>query len=169
MNKVTFDDIGLKQISLENLTRLGRLRDLNFNTRPEVCVELASLMTKYMKERDDSQDSPELRAGKRLKHILVNKEPIIRDDDLLAGTTTTKIKGIPIYPQFLGQALWPELETLSKRKNNAYTISQTDIDTLNFDVFPYWMDRTVQEICRKDYQDPFCLRMMERMFFFLGS
>ncbi len=40
MNKVTFDDIGLKQISLENLTRLGRLRDLNFNTRPEVCVEL---------------------------------------------------------------------------------------------------------------------------------
>ncbi len=65
--------------------------------------------------------------------------------------------------------MWPELETLSKRKNNAYTISQTDIDTLNFDVFPYWMDRTVQEVCRKDYQDPFCLRMMERMFFFLGS
>jgi formate C-acetyltransferase len=169
MNKVTFGDISLKDITLESLPRLERLRNVHFNTRPEVCVELASLMTKYMKERDDSHDSPELRAGKRLKHILVNKEPIIHDDDLLAGTTTSKIKGIPIYPQFLGQALWPELETLRKRKNNAYNISQTDIDTLNFDVFPYWMDRTVQEVCRKDYQDPFCLRMMERMFFFLGS
>ena len=169
MNKVTLDDIGLKQITLENLPRLGRLRDLNFDTPPEVCVEIAQLMTQYMKEHSSDGDSPELMAGKRLKYILENKVAVIRADHLLAGTTTTKIKGIPIYPQFLGQALWPELETIHEREKNPYKISKRDIKTLNLDVFPYWMDRTVQEICRKDYQDSFCLRMMERMFFFLGS
>jgi pyruvate formate-lyase/glycerol dehydratase family glycyl radical enzyme len=171
MNKVTFEDIGLKDITLESesLERLKRLRDVHFNTRPEVCVELASLMTEYMKKMDDPNESSELRAAKRLKYVLENKKPIFHADDLLAGTTTTKIKGVPIYPQFLGQALWPELETISGRKKNPNVITQPDIDTLNFDVFPYWMDRTVQEVCRRDYQDPFCLRMMERMFFFLGS
>jgi formate C-acetyltransferase len=65
--------------------------------------------------------------------------------------------------------LWPELETISARKKNPNGITQEDIDTLNFEVFPYWMDETVQEVCRRDYENPFCLRMMERMFFFLGS
>jgi pyruvate formate-lyase/glycerol dehydratase family glycyl radical enzyme len=169
MSKVTFEDIGLKDITLESLPRLERLRNVHFNTRPELCVELASLMTKYMKEQDSQGDSSEVRAGKRLKYVLENKKAIIHDDDLLAGTTTTKIKGVPIYPQFLGQALWPELETISDRKKNPNGITQPDIDMLNFEVFPYWMDRTVQEVCRRDYENPFCLRMMERMFFFLAS
>lgn len=169
MNKVTFGDIALKDIPLESLPRLGRLRNVHFNTRPAVCAELALNMTKYMKEQDHPGDSPELRAGKRLKYVLEHKQALIHDEDLLAGTTTTKIKGVPIYPQFLGQALWPELETLSERVKNPYDISQTEIDALNFEVFPFWMEETVQEVCRKDFKDPFCLRMMERMFFFLAS
>jgi len=169
MNTVTFDDIGLKDITLDSLPRLERLRQVHFQTRPEVCPELASLMTTYMKEMDAPHDSPELRAGKRLKYVLENKKAVIHEDDLLAGTTTSKIKGVPIYPQFLGQALWPELETISGRKRNPYGISQDAMDTLNFDVFPFWMDRTVQEVCRKDYENPFCQRMMERMFFFLAT
>jgi len=169
MNKVTFADISLKGITLEKLPRLERLRNVHFNTRPAVCAELALNMTKYMKEQDNPGESPELRAGKRLKYVLEHKKAVIHDDDLLAGTTTTKIKGVPIYPQFLGQTLWPELETLPERKKNPYDIRQTEIDALNFEVFPYWMDRTVQEVCRKDFKDPFCLKMMERMFFFLAS
>jgi formate C-acetyltransferase len=126
-------------------------------------------MTKYMKEMDDPRDSPEFRAAKRLKFVLENKKAVIHKDDLLAGTTTAKIKGVPVYPQFLGQALWPELETLSSRKKNPYDISEEDRDALNFEVFPLWMDETVQEVCRKDYENPFCQRMMERMFFFLAT
>lgn len=168
-NKVTFDDLGLKDITLEDLPRLKRLREVHFKTRPAVCVELPLLMTRYMKEMDDASDASELRAAKRLKYVFDNKKAIIHDDDLLAGTTTTKIKGVPIYPQFLGQALWPELETISRRNKNPYGITQEEINTLNFEIFPYWMDRTVQEVCRKDFKNPFSQRMMERMFFFLDT
>lgn len=169
MNKATFGDIGLKDITLPSLPRLERLREVHFQTRPAVCAELAFFMTKYMKEMDDPRDSSELRAAKRLKYVLENKRAIIHGDDLLAGTTTSKIKGVPIYPQFLGQAMWPELETVSGRKKNPYDISRDDIDTLNFDVFPYWLDRSILEVCRKDFENPFCQRMMERMFFFLAT
>jgi len=169
MSKVTFDDLSLKDITLDNLPRLKRLREVHFDTQPEVCVELPGLMTKYMQQRDNASDSSERRAAKRLKYVLENKNAIIQENDLLAGTTTTKTKGVPIYPQFIAQALWPELETLSTRKKNPYRISQAEIDELSLKIFPYWMDRTVQEICRKDYQNPFCLRMMERLAFFIGT
>ncbi len=169
MDKVTLSDLSLRDITLDSLPRLKRLRESHFNTQSEVCTELPLLMTEYMKKMDNPSDSPELRAGKRLKCLLARKRPLIREDDLLAGTTTTKIKGVVIYPQFMAQALWPELETLSSRKKNPYRISQDEIDTLNFDVFPYWMDRTVQEVCRRDYNNPASLRMMERLVFFLCS
>jgi formate C-acetyltransferase len=168
-NEVTLNDLGLKDITLEDLPRLKRLREVHFKTRPAVCVELPSLMTRYMKEMDDESDASELRAAKRLKYVLDNKRAIIHDDDLLAGTTTTKIKGVPIYPQFLGQTLWPELETISKRNKNPYDITREEIDTLNFEIFPFWMDRTVQEVCRKDFNNPFSQQMMERLFFFIDS
>jgi formate C-acetyltransferase len=169
MNKVTFDDLSLRDITLDSLPRLKRLREVHFNTQPEVCVELPRFMTGYMRQMDNPSESSELRAAKRLKYVLKNKEALIQEDDLLAGTTTTKTKGVVIYPQFMAQALWPELETLSTRKKNPYRISQDAINTLNLEVFPYWMDRTIQEICRKDYHNPFSLRMTERLFFFLAT
>jgi formate C-acetyltransferase len=169
MSKITLEDLSLKDIALEDLPRLKRLREVHFDTQPEVCVELPQLMTRYMQQMDNPSDSSELRAGKRLRYVLENKRPLIQEDDLLAGTTTTKTKGVVIYPQFMAQALWPELETLSSRKKNPYRISQDEINTLNLEVFPYWMDRTIQEVCRKDYHNPLCQRMTERLFFFLAT
>ena len=131
MDQVSFENVSLRDISLESLPRLKRLRDVHFDTRPEVCTEFASLMTEYMQRPDSSSDSSEIQAAKRLKYVMENKKPIIHDDDLLAGTTTTKIKGIPIYPQFLGQAIWPELETISTRKRNPYGITQEEIDKIS--------------------------------------
>ena len=165
--KITHKDIHLKDITIENVSRLQRLRDIHFNIRPEVCVELPRLMTDYMKTMDVVSDSSEIRAAKRLAYVLERKKALIHDDDLLAGTTTTKIKGVVIYPQFLGQALWPELETISSRKKNPYTISHDDIDALNFDIFPFWMDRTVQEVCRSDYNNPVSQKIMERLVFYI--
>ncbi|MCP4601373.1 MAG: formate acetyltransferase [Proteobacteria bacterium] len=169
MSQVTFEDLSLKIIDFGALPRLKKLQRLHFDTQPEVCIELPLLMTQYMKQVDDSSGSSELRAAKRLKYILEKKEAIINEDDLLAGTTTTRTKGVVIYPQFMAQALWPELDTLTSRAKNPYHITQEEIDTLDMEIFPYWMDRTVQEVCRKDYNNPLCLRMTERLFFYLAT
>ena len=169
MSKVTIDDLSLRDISLDKLPRLKELRTLHFAGHPEICVELPRLMTKYMKTMDDPHDTPELRAGKRLRYILENKRPIIADNNLLAGTTTTKPIGVVLYPDFLALSIWPELETVHRRKKNPYGITPEKIEELNFEIFPYWMDRTVQEVARRTYHNPPCQQIMERIVFFLCS
>jgi len=169
MSKVTLDDLSLRDISLGNLPRLKELRRLHFASRPEICVELPRLMTRYMKTMDDPDHPPELRAGKRLKYILENKRPVIADNNLLAGTTTTKPTGVILYPDFLALSIWPELETVHHRKKNPYGITPEEIQELNFEIFPYWIDRTVQEVARTIYHNPPCQQVMERIVFFICS
>lgn len=167
MSKVTLDDLSLRDISLDNLKRLEELRELHFASHPEICVELPRLMTRYMKTLDDTGDSPELRAGKCLKYMLENKRPIIEGDNLLAGTTTTKPIGAILYPDFLALPIWPELESVHRRKKNPYGITPQEIEELNFEIFPHWINRTVNEVARRMYGNPHCQQIMERIVFFL--
>ena len=122
MSRLTLHDTSLGDISLDNLERLRELRELNFTSRPEICVELPRLMTRYMKTLDDPDNPPELRAAERLKYVLENKRPIIGDSNLLIGTTTTKPIGVILYPDFLAHSIWPELETIHCRAKNPYGI-----------------------------------------------
>lgn len=156
-------------VSFQGIPRLKQLRDEHFSTKAEICVELPRLITKYMKENDDLADSPVLRAGKLMKYIMENKQAIIGDNSLMAGATTSKKKGVLLYPDFMALSIWPELETISKRKVNPYLITRQEIDELNFEIFPFWMDRTVQEVSRRDTGNPLCQRIMERIVFFLAT
>jgi formate C-acetyltransferase len=159
--------MSLQDITLSNLPRLQKLRYLHFARRPEICLELPRLITDYMKTKDDPADHPELRAAKRLKYVLENKRPIIEDDTLLAGTTTAKLTGAIMYPDFLALPMWPELETVHRRKKNPFGITLEEIEELNSKIFPYWMDKTVLEVARRKYDNPFCQRVMERIIFFI--
>lgn len=169
MTKVTLDDLSLRNVSPDSLPRLKELRDLHFASRPEICVELPRLVTRYMKTADNPDDPPELRAGKKLKYILENKQAIIADSNLLAGTTTTKPVGVTLYPDFQAQFIWPELETVHRRKKNPYDITREEIEELNFQIFPYWMDRTVYEVARRKYNNPIGQQLLERIVFFSCS
>ena len=51
---------------------------------------------------------------------------------------------------------------MGDRELNPNDISPEDADILNFDVFPYWMDRNVREYCRKKYGNPLCQQLEER-------
>jgi len=153
----------LNQISLQKLPRLDLLRRTQFETRPAVCLELARNTTRFMKTLDDSSYSPQVRAGKLYKYIMEQKTPIIADRNLLAGTKT---KGVIFYPDFMATAMWPELETLSRRNKNPFDISRLDIDELATKVLPYWVDRTIEQTVRRDNGNPECLKLMERIIFF---
>jgi formate C-acetyltransferase len=77
--------------------------------------------------------------------------------------------GVILYPDFLALSIWPELETMHRRKKNPYGITPEEIRELNLDIFPYWMDRTAQEVARRMYGNPPCQRVMERIVFFICS
>jgi formate C-acetyltransferase len=158
---------------LDSLPRIKKLRQLHFDTRPAVCLELPRLMTRYLKDEDDPGDSAELRAGKIYQYLLERKEAVFHDDNLLAGSTTTKPKGVMLYPDGFALSIWSELETMSRRQQNPFDISREElkdeIKELNEDILPFWIDATLYERARKEYGNPWCQQVLERIIFFLAT
>src|SRR5919197_2030323 len=101
MGKVSLADIRLREYDLESLPLLGRLREATLRATPEICIERASLITRHLREVDDREPA-ELRYAGAVRHFLSRKEPLFFDDSLLAGTTTSKFFGAPVYPELTG-------------------------------------------------------------------
>ncbi len=169
MSKVTLKDIRLREYTLENLGLLGRLRKDLMRTRPEVCIERARHTTRYLRDLSSDDEPMETRYAKAVAYFLSKKAPLFFDDNLLAGTTTSKPFGAPVYQELTGMTIWPELDTISTREKNPLILSREDAEELNFEIFPYWMERNILEYTRKKHNNPGCMRLFERIVFFLAS
>jgi formate C-acetyltransferase len=166
---VTLTDIRLREYTLENLPLLRRLRRWLPTGRPEVCIERALHITRYLKAADARNTPPGLARAEAVGHYLTQKKPLFFDDNLLAGTTTSKYYGAPVYPELTGLAIWPELDTISTRRMNPMTLSPADADRLNLEIFPYWMERNVVESTRRRYGNPESLQVFEKFVFFIAG
>jgi len=140
----------------------------------EVCIERAKLITDSMRDTETSDEPMILRRARAIHHYLSNRDVTFHDENLLAGATTSKAMGAPVYPELLGMSIWPELDSISDRMSNPQHLSRADADTLNLEVFPYWMDRTVLEqtrtrLVRDDPESLLGLDLMERVSFFING
>ncbi len=191
MAEITLSDVSLKEYPLKDFDRLKRLRDIHFKIMPELCIERPRLITECLKKMEKENDKPVLRQAKMLKYLLGKKKAIVQhtsgkvihtnggerkvedvtfcEDNLLAGSTTTKAKGAPMYPEFLALGIWPELLTVSTREKNPCYISGEDAEELNLEIFPFWLDKTILEHARREFNEPSCLTLMQRLVFFLCS
>ncbi len=176
------NDISLTNYSLDNLPRLKRLLEQIRETKKTVCIERAKYITEYMKSGEADFELKEVKRAKAVAHYLKNKEIIFHDSyfppkqrNLIAGSTTSKYIGTPVYPEVLeGMTIWPELDTISKREKNPIQLSKEDAEKLNFDIYPYWLDKTILEVTRtrlvneksKTLQ---ALKTMESLTFFLSA
>ncbi|MHC4204994.1 MAG: pyruvate formate lyase family protein [Planctomycetota bacterium] len=204
MATITLTDISLKNVELTD--RVKYLREIYFRAKPEICVERPRLVTRFavnnglfnqerisilnkartyryvLKERDPvvlhSKASEKVRGVKKVTTFELENSHI----SLFAGSTTSKYKGVPMYPEFLALAFWPELETISSRTSNPYGITEEEIDELNYDIFPHWIDNNIMELTRKRMlnnngdkinvrgkKDPPDIAMLKRLVFFLTS
>lgn len=195
MPEITFKDLSLKEYSLTK--RAKDLKDAYFKAMPEICVERPRLVTQFsLKAGFFKKGKITILDKARLyRYALSNRKPIVwnnksykkgmipfefNDNSLFAGSTTSKFKGVPLYPEFLALALWPELWTITKRENNPFYISEDEAKELNFNIFPYWMENNISELARKrifeenraklkiDKHAPE-MKLLERLVFFLAS
>ena len=166
---VTLEDIGLRRYTLENLKGLAALRDGLLHAPVEICIERADLITAYMKEHDGEGESPILFRAKTIARYLEKKKPVFPDNNILAGTTGSKMKSAPLYPEFIGLTIWSELDTISTRKKNPQILSKEDAKKLNFEIFPYWMDRDVLSATKAEFSESMATRLLERIIFFVAG
>lgn len=173
MTKVTLDDVSLKRIKLEQYGDLENLRKAYFDAVPEVCVERPRLITDFHLAHGllDQEKISILDKAQAYRHVLENRAPIVRhthahdknlyefslrDTSPFAGSTTSKFKGVPLYPELIGLLLWPELKTMTRRHPNPFYITPEEADELNLKIFPHWLQKNVLEITKKrDYQGQF--------------
>lgn len=163
------DDPYLSTYKLEDFPRLKEYLDRHLSDRPAICTERAVLLTDWCRKNgfetkpDGTPWVPELRQAHAFKYLMENRKPIIRKGDLLAGTTTTKEIGVPIYPDGVGLLIWGELLTVSERMLQPYEpLEDWEIKALSQDVFPYWVKRNFREYVRDKYHEPRCQQLDER-------
>ncbi len=169
MTYISLADISLKNHTLETLPRLKELRVISFSRQSEICIERARYVTKYLSKYDQENDSPELRQAKKTHYFLSHKTPCFHDRHLLAGSTTSKALGAPLFPEYFALSLWPELMTVSDRQKNPQKLSPEEARELNFKIFPFWMENNIQELTRKRFNNPNCLSLFECLSFFIAG
>lgn len=163
-NVVALPEPYLRQYGIQDFPELEAQRNVYFSSNhsvlPEICTERANLITDYFLQTGFEHDASGnkrnalLRQALALNYVLSHKEPKIFDDNLLAGSTTSKKVGVVLYPEGHAVTIWPELRNLSEREFQPYQISDDDIALLDRKVFPYWMNKNVREYHRAKYNSP---------------
>ena len=162
------NDPYLSDFSLDDFPRLKTFLDIHLKTKPAICHERAEILTRWFKENGFEQDktgrpwAPELRQASAFKYLMENKKPIIRENDLIAGTSTTREIGVILYPEAHGTMIWGELATVPYRPLNPYHVDAETIDILHNKVFPFWIKRNFREWVRENKNYPLCQQLDER-------
>ncbi len=200
MAGITINHENLSCWDLAQFPKLMALRDKYFAAVPEMCIERPRLITQYHLQNGlfDKNKISILDKAKTYRYVLENRLPIVwhekamgrhdvgtdrfdvNDTSPFAGSTTSKFKGVLLYPELFGLVMWPELNTVSTRPSNPFYISKKDGEELNFKVYPPWMKKTVWEITRyrhycNQFQEPITddypdeMKLFQNVVFFLTS
>lgn len=152
-------------MDLPRTERISRLIDDLFEKMPEVESARAVLITESYKE---TEGEPIItRRAKAFEHILHNIPIIIRDKELIVGSTTLAPRGCQTYPEFSYDWLESEFETLATRSADPFYISEKTKEDLK-EVHKYWKGKTTSELATS-YMSPEALKAMEHNIFTTGN
>lgn len=163
----------LSEYTLEDFPRLAKFKTIHHNYLPEITAEQGKLLTDFYvtngfdTQKDGSLWNPMLRTAKAFQYLMENKKAVIRDDDLLAGTVTPNpICGSINQPYTVGWSIWGELNSIKHRELDPFAISDETIETLHKYVFPFWMDKHIQQMWKVQNNYPLSAKINDRMFCF---
>lgn len=128
-------------------SRVDALRWKIIEASQEVCIERARYLTEAMRLHWDKH--PLTRMSLAFEHILNNISVMIRDDEIIVGCRTSKLKGAPLFPE--NKSLWIEgdLENFDTRELQRAMITQEEKDELAVKILPFWKGKTVEERMQK--------------------
>ncbi len=125
------------------LSRVERLRERILEAPQEVCVERAVLVTRAMAE--NQHEHPLTRMSLALARVLDEMTVVIRDDELIVGCRTSKLKGAPLFPENKSRWIETDLENLDRRVLQRALITEDEKRLLREEVLPFWRGRTVED------------------------
>lgn len=150
---------------IQKTDRITRLVDHLYAKMPEIESARAILITESYKETEGQPVV--IRRAKAFAHILEHLPIIIREEELIAGSTTIAPRGCQTYPEFSFTWLESEFETVEKRSADPFYIAEKTKDELR-SVHPYWEGKTTSELATS-YMAPETLCAMDHNIFTPGN
>lgn len=145
--------------------RIQRLVDHLYEHMPVIESARAKLLTESYKA---TENEPIItRRAKAFAHILRHIPIIIRDDELIVGSSTLAPRGCQTYPEFSYQWLEDELDTVETRSADPFYIAEETKEELR-EVHKYWKGKTTSELALS-YMAPEAVRAIEHNIFTPGN
>ena len=125
------------------LTRINRLKNRVLNTRPEMDLENAVLLTRGCKENEGQPWV--VQKAYAFEKQCMEKTVKIWDDELIVGNAGSKQRGGLLNPDTCWSVLDDELDTISDRIYDPFFL--TDLDRQRFvdEIRPYWKGKSTFE------------------------
>jgi pyruvate formate-lyase/glycerol dehydratase family glycyl radical enzyme len=127
----------------KHISRVERLRQRIVDAPREVCVERARYLTESMAA--NWHLPPLTRISMALEHILDNISVIIRDDELIVGCRSSKLKGAPLFPENKWRWIEGDLEDFNNRVLQRVSITEEEQRELKQEILPFWRGKTVED------------------------
>lgn len=145
--------------------RIPALVEELYAKMPEIESARAVLITESYKQTED--EPMVIRRAKAFQHILENIPIVIRDQELIVGSTTIAPRGCQTYPEFSYEWLEAEFDTVETRTADPFYISEKTKRELK-EADAYWKGRTTSELATA-YMEPETLLAMEHNMFTPGN
>lgn len=145
--------------------RISGLVEHLYAKMPEIESARAVLLTESYKQTEN--EPMVIRRAKAFRHILENIPIIIRDRELIVGSTTIAPRGCQTYPEFSYEWLEAEFDTVETRSADPFYISEQTKRELK-EANAYWKGRTTSELATA-YMEPETLLAMEHNIFTPGN
>ena len=145
--------------------RIARLKENLFRKMPEIESARAVLLTESYRQTEGMPAV--LRRAHAFAHILDNIPIIIRDDELIVGSSTLAPRSCQTFPEFSFEWLESEFDTVATRSADPFYISEETKQQLR-EVHKYWKGKTTSELATS-YMTPETLLAIEHNIFTPGN
>ena len=125
------------------LKRIERMKERVTNTRPEVDLENARILTKSFQMT--AGQPLVIQKAKAFRAQCLEKTVRIYDDELIVGCAGSKLRGGIICADTCWSILDDELETISERKYDPFYLTPEDKQMFLDEIKPYWKGRSTFE------------------------
>lgn len=146
-------------------SRIPKLVEALYAHMPVIESARAKLITESYKA---TEGQPTItRRAEAFAHILRNIPIIIRNNELIVGSSTIAPRGCQTFPEFSYQWLEDELDTVETRSADPFYIAEETKQELR-EVHKYWKGKTSSELATS-YMAPEAIRAIEHNIFTPGN
>ena len=146
-------------------SRIPKLIEALYANMPVIESARAKLITESYKA---TEGQPMVtRRAEAFAHILRNIPIIIRDNELIVGSSTIAPRGCQTFPEFSYQWLEDELDTVATRTADPFYIAEETKEELR-EVHKYWKGKTSSELATS-YMSPEAIKAIDHNIFTPGN